>query len=263
MKIETVLKKMDSEPVQPVRYFLDLGDDFFILNSAIGHKILIRHTGYQCKACGSDEPVYRMGFCRKCFFEHPAAGDWILHPEKSTAHLGIADRDLVFEQKMQLQPHLVYLAKTSGVKVGVTRKSQMPTRWIDQGAEEALPFLEVPNRYSAGKAEVALKAHLADKTSWREMLTPKSLKINLYEVLEKIQPLIPAELKDYLIEDPDLFRFEYPVENYPERLHQIKLNMNRFEGRLTGIRGQYLIFENGGVLNVRNHEGYMVEWEIL
>ncbi len=262
MKIETVLKKMESEHGKPVQYFLNLEQNFLIVNQLIGHPLKITHTGYQCKVCGSDEPVFRMGFCKKCYFEHPAAGEWIIHPEKSQAHLDIADRDLDFEREMQLQPHYVYLAKTSNVKVGVTRKSQMPTRWIDQGAEEALPFLEVPNRYLAGLAEVTLKKQISDKTSWREMLSPVSPSIDLKKTLMELLPVLPEELKQYLIEEPPLYRFEYPVENYPSRLHQIKFNMNSYENVLTGIRGQYLIFEDGGVLNIRNHEGYVTEWEI-
>jgi hypothetical protein len=30
------------------------------------------------------------------------------------------------------------------------------------------------------------------------------------------------------------------------------------EGRLIGIKGQYLMWEDGRVLNVRNHSGYHV-----
>ena len=94
-----------------------------------------------------------------------------MRPELSTAHLDKEDRDLAYEKKVQLQPHIVYLANSSNVKVGVTRKTQVPTRWIDQGAHEAIEIVEVPNRYLAGITEVALKAHIGDKTNWRKMLT--------------------------------------------------------------------------------------------
>ena len=98
----------------------------------------------------------------------PAVGDWIMKPELSTAHLDIEDRDLEYEKRIQLQPHVVYLALSSEVKVGVTRKTQVPTRWIDQGAVQAIPIVEVPNRYLAGITEVALKNHFADKTNWQK-----------------------------------------------------------------------------------------------
>ncbi len=93
-----------------------------------------------------------------------------MKPELSTAHLDIEDRDLDYEKRVQLQPHIVYLALSSEVKVGVTRKTQVPTRWIDQGAVQAIPIVEVPNRYLAGITEVALKNHFADKTNWQKML---------------------------------------------------------------------------------------------
>lgn len=109
------------------------------------------------------------GFCKSCFFEVPQAADWVMRPELSKAHLGIEERDLSYEKEMQLQPHIVYLANSSEVKVGVTRKSQIPTRWIDQGAHEAILLVEVPNRYLAGITEVALKNHISDKTNWRKI----------------------------------------------------------------------------------------------
>ena len=49
-----------------------------------------------------------------------------MRPELSQAHLDIEDRDLTYEKKVQLQPHIVYLAVSSGLKVGVTRKTQVP-----------------------------------------------------------------------------------------------------------------------------------------
>jgi hypothetical protein len=254
---------MDAEALRPVRYYLDTNDDFLIVNELIGKQIKITHTGYQCKVCGSDEPIFRMGMCKKCFFESPYGGDWIVHPELSKAHEGIEDRDLEFEKRMQLQPHYVYLAKTSGIKVGVTRKSQTPNRWIDQGADEALVIMETPNRYSAGVAEVALKEHVSDKTGWRQMLTETVSEGDLFETYEKLKRFIPGELQDYLLTKPLFFRFVYPVEYYPPKISSVKLDNNKnFTGKLSGIKGQYLLFENGKVLNVRNHEGYMVELEV-
>ena len=106
--------------------------------------------------CKSDQEIFRQGFCKKCFFDLPSTADWVIRPEMSKAHLGIEERDLDYEKQVQLQPHILYLAYTSGVKVGVTRKSQVPTRWIDQGAIMAVEIVEVPNRYLAGISEVSL-----------------------------------------------------------------------------------------------------------
>ena len=105
--------------------------------------------------------IFRQGFCKSCFYENPAAGDWVMRPELSKAHLNQADRDLEYEKKIQLQPHIIYLALSSHLKVGVTRKTQIPTRWIDQGAHEAMTIIEVPNRYLAGIGEVALKEYFS------------------------------------------------------------------------------------------------------
>ncbi len=263
MKREFALRKMDAEASEPVRYFLDLKDDFLIVNEIIGREINIKHVGYECKSCGSDEPVYAHGFCKKCYFESPYAGSWIIHPEKSTAHLGIADRDLSVEKAMQLQPHYVYLARTSQVKVGVTRVAQTPNRWIDQGADEALAFMEVPNRYLAGEAEVALKQHISDKTNWRAMLKPNGGGEDLTKILQELKRHLPGNLLPYLLPEPLHFAFVYPVEKFPATLKQLKLNLNEFSGKLAGIKGQYWIFEDGTVWNVRNHESYVIEMEVL
>ena len=165
-----VLKKMNTAFGPSVGYYLNLKDDFVALHQFIDQSITLEMIGYECLNCSRTEPIFRQGFCKKCFFESPNAGDWIMRPELSTAHLDIEDRDLVYEKKVQLQPHIVYLALSSHLKVGVTRKTQVPTRWIDQGAHQALAVLEVPNRYLAGVGEVALKEIYSDKTNWRKML---------------------------------------------------------------------------------------------
>jgi len=157
MIYEGVLRKMETEYSQPIQYYLVFENDFINMNQLLGKIITITFERYQCLNCGANKPIYRQGFDKQCFFEIPQAADWIMRPELSTAHLGKEDRDLEYEKKAQLQPHIVYLANSSNVKVGVTRKSQVPTRWIDQGAHEAIEIVEVPNRYLAGITEVALK----------------------------------------------------------------------------------------------------------
>ena len=130
---QATLKKMRTENLQPINYFLEVDSGFLQLNQLLGKTIQLEHTGSQCLHCGLDKAIFRQGFCQSCFFESPATGDWIMRPELSKAHLGETDRDLEYEKAMQLQPHVVYLALSSHLKVGVTRKSQIPTRWIDQG----------------------------------------------------------------------------------------------------------------------------------
>ena len=183
-----------------------------------------------------------------------------MKPELSTAHLGIQDRDLAYEEKIQLQPHIVYLALSSEVKVGVTRKTQMPTRWIDQGATQAISIVEVPNRYLAGITEVALKNHYADKTNWRKMLQNDVEKIDLIAERLKVETLIPTEVQEYFYSQKnDLYEMHYPVLEYPKKVTSLSLEKTPiFQGKLIGIKGQYLIFENGTVFNIRSSEGSVV-----
>ena len=115
---------METEDFSPINYFLPIENDLLQVNQLIGKFIQIKHVGYQCLGCGDDHGIFRQGFCKKCFFESPMAGTWIMKPEESKAHLGIADRDLEFEKQMQLQPHIVYLSNTGAIKVGITRKKQ-------------------------------------------------------------------------------------------------------------------------------------------
>jgi hypothetical protein len=190
-----------------------------------------------------------------------AAGDWIMKPELSTAHLDIEDRDLEYEKRVQLQPHIVYLALSSEVKVGVTRITQVPTRWIDQGAVQAIPIVEVPNRYLAGITEVALKNHFADKTNWQKMLKNDYLPVDLIKERASLKYLIPKEVQEYFHpEKDDLYDLQFPVLEYPKKVSSLNLDKSpNFSGKLTGIKGQYLIFEDGTVFNVRTFEGYVVK----
>src|SRR4030065_1043690 len=138
MQYHTVLKKMMTELNEAVNDYLEVENDFLNLNQLLGRTMEIRFEGYQCLNCGKEKKIFRQGFCYECFYESAQVGDWVMKPELSTAHLGISDRDLDYEEKVQLQPHIVYLALSSNIKVGVTRKTQVPTRWIEQGASKAI-----------------------------------------------------------------------------------------------------------------------------
>ncbi len=259
MQYQGVLRKMQTEVGKPIQYYLLFDTDFLNLNQVLDKELQITFVTYQCLNCGLEKPIYRQGFCKSCFFETPNAGDWIMRPELSTAHLDKEDRDLEYEKRVQLQPHIVYLANSSNVKVGVTRKTQVPTRWIDQGAHEAIEIVEVPNRYLAGITEVALKDHIGDKTNWRKMLTNQITDENLVDWRSKLKPYIPEEALPYFIENNQETEIAFPVLRYPEKVKSLNLNKTpSFNGVLKGIKGQYLIFEDDTVFNVRGSEGYVV-----
>jgi hypothetical protein len=264
MTYQGVLTKMETEYGQPIQYFLVFENDFLNVNQLINKTISIEFVKYQCLNCGLDKPIYRQGFDRDCFFEIPQAADWIMRPELSTAHIGKEDRDLEYEKQVQLQPHIVYLANSSNVKVGVTRKSQVPTRWIDQGAHEAIEIVEVPNRYLAGITEVALKDHVSDKTNWRTMLKNEIKDEDLVEWKQKLKSFIPEEVNDYFIESGIETHMEFPVLQYPEKPKSLNLGKTpKYTGKLVGIKGQYLIFEDQTVFNVRANEGLVVKIDLI
>jgi hypothetical protein len=264
MTYQGVLSKMQTEFGDPIQYYLVFENSFLNMNQVLGKELEINFEGYQCLNCGKKKKIYRQGFCYDCFYSSAAVGDWIMKPEMSTAHLGIADRDLDYEEKVQLQPHIVYLALSSEIKVGVTRKTQVPTRWIDQGASQAISIVEVPNRYLAGITEVALKSHYTDKTNWRKMLQNEIVHMDLVTERLKLENLIPAEVQEYFhLEKNDLYEMHFPVLNYPKKVNSLSLDKTHsFSGKLTGIKGQYLIFEDGTVFNIRSFEGYVVRLDI-
>jgi len=263
MQYQGVLKKMLSESNDIIQYYLDLESDFINMNQLLNRNLDFKFLKYSCMNCHLDKEIYRQGFCKSCFFETPTAGDWIMRPELSTAHLGKEDRDLDYEKSVQLQPHIVYLANSSNVKVGVTRKQQVPTRWIDQGAHEAIEIVEVPNRYLAGITEVALKNHVADKTNWRKMLKNDIEKADLKEWQNKLRPFIPEEAREFFIENNALTSINFPVHQYPEKPKSLNIVKDQhYSGKLVGIKGQYLIFEDQTVFNIRSNEGVVVALNI-
>jgi hypothetical protein len=261
---QATLKKMRTENLQPINYFLDVESGFLHLNQLLGKTIRLEHSGSQCLNCSLSKPIFRQGHCQSCFFDSPATGDWIMRPELSKAHLGKEDRDLEYESKMQLQPHTVYLALSSHLKVGVTRKSQLPTRWIDQGAHQATVILDVPNRYLAGVGEVALKNFFSDKTNWRKMLQNDAEAVDWEEARGHALDGIPNDLKPYIVREKiDIQNMTFPVLQFPKKVKSLNLSKTPlYKGKLMGIKGQYLIFEDATVFNVRSNEGQCVRLSI-
>ena len=263
MQYQGVLTKMETEFSSPINYYLVFESDFINMNQLLNKTLKISFVKFQCLNCGLDKTIYRQGFCKSCFFDIPQAADWIMRPELSRAHLDKEDRDLEYEKKVQLQPHVVYLANSSNVKVGVTRKSQIPTRWIDQGAHEAIEIVEVPNRYLAGITEVALKEHVADKTNWRKMLKNDIEDENLVDWRERLKDYIPDEAKEYFIANNSETNMEFPVLAYPKKPSSLNLiKSHEYQGTLVGIKGQFLIFDDETVFNIRANEGLVVDISI-
>lgn len=263
MMYHGVLQKMQTEYLSPIQYYLVFEDNFLNMNQLIGKEVSISFEGYQCLNCGKQKKIFRQGHCYDCFMSSPSVGDWIMKPELSTAHLDIEDRDLEYEKRVQLQPHIVYLALSSEVKVGVTRKTQVPTRWIDQGAVEAMPIVEVPNRYLAGITEVALKNHFTDKTSWQKMLKNNVPNVDLVLERSKVEQWLPDEIKPYFNNEQQLYKIDFPIDNYPTKISSLNLEKTPvYKGKLNGIKGQYLLFEDGTVFNIRSNEGIVVTIEV-
>ncbi len=264
MKIQGALLKMKTELNNPVDYFLNLGDEKIHMNELIQKEISITYLDeIHCIRCGrKTNKSFHQGYCYPCFRTAPETDSCILKPELCQAHEGIS-RDMEWSKNNCLQDHIVYLAISSGLKVGVTRKSQVPTRWIDQGASFAIKIAQVPNRYTAGIIEVNLKKHFADKTNWRNMLTNKvDLETKLQEQKQKAKELVKKDFVKYFIDDNEIIEINYPVIKYPEKVNSFTFDKeNRMEGKLIGIKGQYLIFDGGIVLNIRKHNGYEVEIE--
>lgn len=264
MQYQGVLRKMQTEFTDPINYYLVMGDDFIHVNQLLNKEVHIEFVTYECLACGAHKKIFRQGYCYDDFYRLPQAAEWIMKPELSKAHLDQEDRDLEYEKKVQLQPHIVYLANSSNIKVGVTRKAQVPTRWIDQGAHEALEIVEVPNRYLAGITEIALKEYVSDKTNWRKMLKNEIEDVNLVQHREALKQYIPEEAQPYYISQNEETHIHFPVEKYPKKLKTLNLDKTpAYQGVLKGLKGQYLIFDDDTVFNVRSWEGYVVRIEVL
>lgn len=262
--MELQITKMDTQFEDPIQYKLKFHDGSIDLNSYLGKEVLFEFTGQiNCCICNKViKKTFGEGFCFDCFSTSAAASPCILHPELCQAHLGLG-RDPIYEQNNHNQPHLVYLAQTDKAKVGITRKTQMPTRWIDQGASAAIVLAEVPNRYLSGVLEVALKDFFSDKTNWQHMLknTPY-LGPDLCDLKWEMEESLPTDLTQYWTDDQILWNFNYPVLKYPNLVKSISLDqVNKINGTLTGIRGQYLYLNETQVINMRRHTGYQIRWE--
>ncbi|MBA2406315.1 MAG: DUF2797 domain-containing protein [Bdellovibrionales bacterium] len=264
MKFTGPLSKMVSYSALPIQYQLMLGEVPFDLTKLIGSEVKLSYSGkIFCANCGKKtKKSYNQGFCFPCTIKLAECDLCILKPETCHYDKGTC-REPAWGEENCMKPHVVYLANSSGIKVGITRRTQVPTRWIDQGATQALAILEVKKRITSGLVEVLFKKHVADKTDWRKMLKGPPEEVNLQEWKVKLLELVSEELKghEYTILDEPEQKFNYPVNTYPEKVTSINLDkIPEISSKLVGIKGQYLIFE-AGVLNVRSHSGYEVTIE--
>ncbi len=254
------LSKMKTSLEEVVQYRIQLNDEVN-MNELVGKNVRLEWNGIiNCQKCSKvTKKSFGEGFCYSCFISAPEAAECILRPELCRAHLG-EGRDPEWEEKHHNQPHVVYLAASSAVKVGITRATQVPTRWIDQGASAAIRLAEVENRYEAGRIEVALKEFFTDKTSWQRMLKNEiDESIDLEEEKWSLEEHLPADITEYFSEDDEIVEINYPVIEYPTKVKSVSFDkVPVIEGKLIGIKGQYLIFEGGVVLNIRKHTGYYI-----
>ncbi|MCH2234810.1 MAG: DUF2797 domain-containing protein [Crocinitomicaceae bacterium] len=245
---------------EKVQYNLVSDEVDIDMNALIGSKIKLKYEGVtQCMSCNKYKKLFAQGICFDCFNTSAMASPCILRPELCEGHLG-KGRDIEWEKANHVQPHVVYFAVASGLKVGVTRETQVPTRWIDQGASYAIKIAETPYRQLAGELEVALKGSFTDKTNWQRMLKNEIADYDLVEEKWELEGLLPMDLVDYMSEDDEITEINYPVLAFPDKVKSVNLDkVPEVEQQLLGIKGQYLIFDDNKVLNVRKFEGYHVE----
>lgn len=255
-----LIEKMRVSQDETVQYTLVL-DGEINMNAHIGKYIRMEYSGViLCSNCGKrTKNSFGQGFCFPCFQSAPQAAPCIISPELCRAHLG-EGRDLEWEEKHHNQPHIVYLTASDVIKVGVTRLNQQFTRWMDQGASQTIILAETPNRYLAGVIEVALKAHFTDKTNWQRMLKNETDdSIDLIEEKGRAEDLLPNDLRDFISDDDTIHYFNYPVESYPAKVKSVGFDKTPIiEGTLAGIKGQYLIFDDQRVINMRKHTSYEI-----
>lgn len=271
MKWSGNLRKMTTVPSeqsgQPIQYKLE-GKDVLEdmpsvpLNDLIGSTVEWQFDGVtNCVVSGVSMPKpFRMGMSREAFFSSPLSCPSIINPELSTIHTGVALRDREFEERYHNVPHVVYISRTDKLKVGVTGYERQNFRWNDQGAVEGIVVCKTPYRQLAGEIEVLLKDHYNDKTYWANMLKDANRDPEeLIEMKEECFDILGQNYEPFFYDDDKVTSIHYPVLNYPLKVKSLKLDkIPSGRSKLIGIKGQYMIFENGQVFSVRSHEGYRV-----
>ncbi len=255
------LEKMAHEDGRPIEYSLVLDEELIPISHRVGQKTSIKYLGkIECVECRRTiKKTYGDGYCYPCFRDLPENDPCMVKPELCEHEFG-DETDREYFQKYCNIDHFVYLSLTSGVKVGVTRHFNIPSRWIDQGAIKGLIIAKTPQRKFAGQIEVALAKHMADKTNWRKMLTGEVEPIDLEEFRKKALEWTPSDLKQYIVSGETSRELAYPIKESPKKVSSHNLEKEpELSGVLTGIKGQYLMFGNK-VINLRKYTGYFVEF---
>lgn len=263
------LSKMSTRLEQPVQYSLRLGEQDLDLNALLGQGVRLEYLGaIHCSHCGrKTKKSFSQGYCYPCFSKLAQCDTCIMSPERCHYAAGTC-REPAWGEQFCMTEHVVYLANSSGAKVGITRATQVPTRWIDQGATQALPIMRVATRQQSGLVEDVLRSQVTDRTNWRAMLKGEAAPLDLAQLageifqachagitalqerfgLQAIQPLSDLAVVD----------IAYPVLAYPAKVTSFDLEKTPVvEGTLQGIKGQYLIFDTG-VINIRKFTAYQL-----
>lgn len=267
-KMQTILRTGEA-----VNYQLPVGEDSIALNPVIGQTIRFTYAGeIFCQHCQRKvKKSYSGGFCFPCSQTLAQCDLCFMKPELCHFEQGTC-REPEWGEAVCMQDHIVYLANSSGLKVGITRISQLPTRWMDQGATQALPIFRVKSRYQSGLIEIAFKQHVSDRTDWRKMLKGVSEPIDLSVAREQLMRACDTDIKKLqttlgasaivALSQEIPLEITYPVTQYPTKITALNLEKtSQIEGQLLGIKGQYLILDKG-VLNIRKYAGYQVAVEV-
>ena len=264
------IEKMVTELTTPVQYRLPIGEQLLDLNARLGQTINLQYTGrIFCVHCQKKtSKSFNQGYCYPCFIRLAQCDMCIMKPETCHYHAGTC-REPEWAQQFCFQSHYVYLANSSGIKVGITRGNQIPTRWIDQGAVQALPIFKVASRQISGLIEVIIARHISDKTSWQQMLKATPEQLNLAEIRDQLMAICQPELAELkarfapedieLLSNTEVVDIEYPVLQYPSKVKSLSFDKETtVTGVLQGIKGQYLILDTG-VINMRKFSGYEIK----
>jgi hypothetical protein len=257
----------------PVQYAMPLGQARVDLNEHIGRQLTLRHTGrITCIHCGRvTNKSFNQGYCYPCFQTLAQCDSCIISPERCHYDAGTC-REPVWGDHFCMQDHIVYLANSSGLKVGITRASQLPTRWIDQGASQALAVLRTRSRQQAGFCEAMFRQHVTDRTNWRSMLKGENESVDLGAERDQLLALCAVELQEIqqrfglhainVLSGVDPVTIDYPVQGLPEKITSLDLDKSpEISGMLLGIKGQYLLLDSG-VINIRKYTGYELELQL-
>jgi hypothetical protein len=265
-KIGTLYKMNVSLVDTIAQYHLKLSDELISVNDLIGHAISMRFTHeIICSHCGNKtKKAYSGGHCYPCSLKLASCDLCILKPELCHYAAGSC-REPKWGEEHCMIPHFVYLANSSGLKVGITRHTQIPTRWIDQGASSALPIIQVNNRLQSGMVEKLFSSEVDDKTDWRKMLKGPPEEIDLSEKRDELFELLGNEIDQLVgvkvLDNEKEVSIKYPVLEYPQKVTSLSFDKTELiKGKLLGIKGQYLILDCG-VLNIRNHTSYKIQME--